>query len=168
MTVGLATVGLLAATSGGVALAVAAPGTPDGSGPAAGQCGGPRAGGQFGEAAGENSMMTAAADYLDLSRTELVDELRSGSSLADVAKDQGKSVAGLKDAMLSAMRSNLDARTDLTDAQREAALAAMETRVDDMIDGTYPSGGGRGQMGGGMMGGGMMGGGQGWMGGLET
>lgn len=168
MTVGLATVGLLAVTGGGVAWAVAAPGAPGGSGPAAGQCAGPRAGeGPFGEAAGENSPMTAAADYLGLTWTELVEELRSGSSLAEIAQDRGKSVAGLEDALLSAMERNLDAHTDLTDAQRDAALAAMASRVDAMIDGTYPYGMGPGHMGGGMMGGGMMGGGaRGWMGGF--
>lgn len=163
---GLATVGILAITGGGIAWAASGPGMPGGPGADSGYCGGPwgtadgpygMAQGPYGMAEGKDSPMAAAADYLGLSQTELVGELRSGSSLAEVAQAEGKSVAGLEDAMLSAMERRLGADTDLTDAQRDAALAAMEARIDDMIDGTYPYGMGPGRTGG-MMGGGWMGG----------
>lgn len=164
MTVGLATLGLLGITGGGVAWAAAAPGTPAGPGTVSGHCASPwgMPGGPYGMAVGKDAPMAAAADYLGLSSTELLDELRSGSSLTEVAQAQGKSVGGLKEAMLSAMERLLDADTDLTDAQRDAALEAMESRIDAMIDGTYPYGMGPGQMGG------MMGGARGWMGGFGS
>ena len=169
---GLATLGLLAITGGGIAWAAVGPGSPAGAGAASGHCASPwgMPGGPYGMQ-GEDSPMAAVADYLGLSQTELVDELRSGSSLAEVAKAEGKSVAGLKDAMLGAMERFLDADTGLTDAQRDAALSAMESRIDAMIDGTYPYGMGPGHLGGingGMMGGMMGGGARGWMGGFGS
>ena len=159
MTVGLATLGIVAITGGGVAWATVGPGTPAGPGATAGHCAGPwgMGEGRYGMGWDDDAPMAAAADYLGLSRTELADELRSGSSLAEIAQAEGKGVAGLEDAMLAAMERRLDADTDLTDAQRDAALAAMESRIDDMIDGTYQHGMGPGRMGG-MMGGGWMGG----------
>lgn len=165
MTVGLATLALLGITGGGIAWAAATPGTPAGPGTVGGHCASAwgMPGGPYGMAWGNDAPMAAAADYLGLSPTELVDELRSGSSLAEVAEAQGKSVEGLKAAMLSAMERLLDDDTDLTDAQRDAALAAMESRIDAMIDGAYPYGMGSG-LAGGMMGGGA----RGWMGGFGS
>jgi hypothetical protein len=46
----------------------------------------------------------AAAKYLGISTSELRSELRSGRSLAQIAKAHGKSVAGLRKAVASAVR----------------------------------------------------------------
>ena len=109
-----------------------------------------------GMAFGENSAMAAAADYLGLSLTDLRAELRSGTSLADVAAAQGKSVSGLEDAMIAAMTSRLDANTTLTAEEKAAALAAMKSHLDAVVTATPSSGSGMGPMGAGM--GRMMGG----------
>jgi hypothetical protein len=109
-----------------------------------------------GMAFGENSAIAAAADYLGLSLTDLRAQLRSGTSLADVAAAQGKSVAGLEDAMVAAISSHLDANTTLTAEEKAAALAAMKSHLDVMVTANPSNGSGFGPMGAGM--GRMMGG----------
>src|SRR3954452_22814510 len=77
------------------------PGPPGPRGP-----GGPHPGGPFMEGA------QAAAKYLGLSDAQLRSQLRSGKTLAQVAKDKGKSVDGLKAAIKDAIVSKLDDRID--------------------------------------------------------
>jgi hypothetical protein len=67
---------------------------------------GPHPGGPFMEGA------QAAAKYLGLSDAQLRQQLQSGKSLAQVAKDKGKSVDGLKAAIKDAIVSKLDDRID--------------------------------------------------------
>jgi hypothetical protein len=50
----------------------------------------------------------AATKYLDLSPARLHARLRAGKSLADVARERGKSVEGLKDALRKAFDDRLD------------------------------------------------------------
>jgi lambda repressor-like predicted transcriptional regulator len=57
-------------------------------------------------------LIGAAADYLDMTRAEVVDALRNGQSLADLAKTKGKSVDGLKDALRSAITEDADEAVD--------------------------------------------------------
>src|SRR3954469_20514071 len=54
----------------------------------------------------------AAAKYLGMSEASLHQQLRSGKTLAQVAKDKGKSVDGLKAAIKDAVVSKLDDRID--------------------------------------------------------
>lgn len=156
VTVGLAALGLVGLTGGGIAWAATdqgSPSTPASS--AANHCAG------YGMAYGEHSPMTAVAKYLGLSRAELVTQMRSGTTLAEIAKAQGKTIAGLKAAMLAAMRSNLSADLSLTVAQRTAMLAVMKSHLDAMITGNHTPGMDMDDMGGGVMSGssgGMMGG----------
>lgn len=167
-TVGLAALALVGLTSGGIAWAATDPPGPS----SAGAFGFPCGGGQH-LLLGDDTMMTAAADYVGLTPVELVDRLRSGQSLADVARGEGKTVAGLKDAMVSVMERRLAEDSDLTPAQRTAMLAMMKSHLDAMISGDRAGmdwddmggmmgGHGRGMMGGrggdwGGLGGGMMG-----------
>ena len=72
---------------------------------------------------------------------------RSGTSLADVAAAQGKSVSGLEDAMIAAMTSHLDANTTLTAEEKAADLAMMKSHLDVMVTATHSSGSGFGPMG---------------------
>jgi hypothetical protein len=58
------------------------------------------------------SPLAPAATYLGMTRQELVAQLRDGKSLADVARAKGKSVDGLKQAILSAMTAGLKAHVD--------------------------------------------------------
>jgi hypothetical protein len=159
---GLALAGLLV---GGAGAAVAATGgaAPSSSvssvDPPYGQMGGPgdvdgienMAGMVF----GENLPMAAAADYLGLSQTDLLTHLHGGQSLADVAAAQGKSVSGLEDAMMAAMRTTLDSNPTLTPEEKAADLALIKSHLDTMVTATHPAGAGFGPMGAAM--GGMMG-----------
>jgi hypothetical protein len=52
--------------------------------------------------------LEAAAEYLGVTRAELMEELSDGDSLADVARQKGKSVDGLKTAMRNALKADLD------------------------------------------------------------
>ena len=158
VTWAIAGLALAGALVGGAGIAVAATGTPQPSpsstssvDPPYGHMGGMAGTGDMGDggmAFGENSAMAAAADYLGLSLTDLRAELRSSTSLADVAAAQGKSVAGLEDAMIAAMTSHLDANTTLTAEEKAAALAAMKSHLDAVVTATPSSGSGLGPMGG--------------------
>ena len=136
---GLAAAGLMAGalTAGGVALAstgsapasvTSASATPS-YGPGTGNCGG-----MYGMQAGQQPVMTAAADYLGLSLTQLRTQLHSGTSLADIARTQGKPVSGLKDAILAAMTSRINANTALTAQQKAAMISQVKSHLDTMIN----------------------------------
>ncbi len=138
MVTGLAAAGLLAGalTAGGVALAstgpapasvTSAPATPS-YGPGSGNCGG-----MYGLRAGQ-PVMTAAADYLGLSLTQLRTQLHAGKSLADIATVRGKPVSGLKDAILAAMTSRVNANTALTAQQKAAMISQLKSHLDAMVN----------------------------------
>ena len=139
MVTGLAAAGLLAGAIGvgGVALgstgsapasATSASAAPS-DGPGTGNCGG-----RYGMQAGQQPVMTAAADYLGLSPTQLRTQLHSGTSLADIAKAQGKPASGLKDAILATMTSRINANTALTAQQKAAMISQVKSHLDTMIN----------------------------------
>jgi hypothetical protein len=83
--------------------------------------------------------MSAAADYLGLTIPALIEKLSSGQSLADVAKAQGKSVDGLKKAMVADAKERLDKAVEngmLTEAQAKEALSDIQARIDDLVNGS--------------------------------
>ena len=135
---GLAAAGLMAgALTAGVALAstgsapisaTSASATPS-YGPGTGNCGG-----MYGMQAGQQPVMTAAADYLGLSLTQLRTQLHAGTSLADIATAQGKPASGLKDAILAAMTSRINADTALTAQQKAAMISQVKGHLDTMIN----------------------------------
>ncbi|MGH3070839.1 MAG: hypothetical protein ACRDNB_01050 [Gaiellaceae bacterium] len=86
--------------------------------------------------------LDAAASYLGLSEAALREQLRDGKTLADVAKDEGKSVDGLVDALVAEATKSLDAAVAdgrLTKAQRDKLAAHLEQRAADMVNGVRPS-----------------------------
>jgi hypothetical protein len=90
--------------------------------------------------------LSAAADYLGLSVPQLLQRLSSGKSLADVAKAQDKSVDGLKKAMVADAKKRLDQAVEegmLTEAQAKEKLSAIESRIDDIVNGKFPDRGER-------------------------
>jgi len=98
-----------------------APGAPPPGGP------GPGRGGRF----------KAAAGYLGLTQKQLFDQLAAGKSLAQVAQAGGKSVGGLKAAMLAAIRARLDkavASKLITAAQEQQFLSRLPSRLDAEIN----------------------------------
>ena len=136
---GLAAAGLMAGAigAGGVALAstgsapasaTSASATPS-YGPGTGNCGG-----MYGMWSGQQPVMTAAADYLGLSLTQLRTQLHSGTSLADIAKAQGKPASGLKDTILAAMTSRINANPALTAQQKAAMISQVKSHLDTMIN----------------------------------
>jgi lambda repressor-like predicted transcriptional regulator len=81
-------------------------------------------------------LLAVAADYLDVTRKQLVAELRQGRSLAQVATVRGKSVDGLETVLLDAFKAKVNAavaagKLDATRAQRmlERAPARIERLV---------------------------------------
>ncbi len=158
VTIGLAGLGLVGILAGGVGVAAAATetaGTPNPQ-PTTSACpfGGARGMG-YGlhrMADAENTPFTAAASYLGLSQDALREQMRDGKSLADIAKARSKSVSGLKDAMVAAVKKNLDADTTLTADQKAAILARITSRIDQMINTAHTPGAGFGRRGGPMRG----------------
>ena len=110
---------------------------------------GPHRFGDFGHAPfGAHGHLSAAADYLGLTAPQLFQKLASGQSLADVAKAQHKSVDGLKKAILDGAKKDLDQAAKngfLTEAQAKLALSALQSRIDDIVNGTFPGPGPRGR-----------------------
>ena len=89
----------------------------------------------------------AAATFLGVTEAELRTQLEAGKSLADVAEAGGKSVAGLKAALVDAVEKRLAEAVEagrLTDAQREEALDRFKERLDDFVarEEVGPRGGG--------------------------
>jgi hypothetical protein len=105
--------------------------------------GGPHRFGDFGHRApvAPHDHLSSAADYLGLTVPQLFQKLANGQSLADVAKAQHKSVDGLKQAILDGAKQDLDQAVKsgfLTEAQAKDALNALESHVDDIVNGTFP------------------------------
>jgi hypothetical protein len=84
--------------------------------------------------AGQQTVLSAAAGYLGLTQTELRAQLQAGKSFADVAKAEGKSVSGLKNALLAAMTSRVNANTALTAQQKAAMISEAKDHLDAMIN----------------------------------
>ena len=83
----------------------------------------------------------AVADYLGLTETELRERLGEGKSLAEIAEAEGKSVAGLKQAILEGARSALDEAVAAERLPREVAdsiYRRLEASIDDLVNGTLP------------------------------
>jgi hypothetical protein len=82
--------------------------------------------------------LDAAASYLGLTEKQLESRLNSGKTLAQIAKAQGKSVDGLKDAMLKDAKANLDDAVQagrLSKAEEQQVLKDLEQRTDDLVNG---------------------------------
>ncbi len=85
--------------------------------------------------------LDAAASYLGLSRSALDRQLRAGRTLADVARAQGKTVAGLEQALVDAAKTRLDravADRRLTARQRDEILREVREHVGDLVAGRRP------------------------------
>jgi hypothetical protein len=107
------------------------PGRPGGPGPGPGL--------RFGFGPGKS--LGAAAMFLGLTHAQLRMQLRSGKTLADIAKAKGKSVSDLEAAMKSAIASELDRDVKagrLTDAQRTRILQNLGTSMDRLVNGAVP------------------------------
>jgi hypothetical protein len=80
----------------------------------------------------------AVATYLGLTPMELKQQLGAGKSLAEIATAQGKSVEGLKQAILDGAKADLDqAVADGAISAEEAAtmLSKLREGIDDVVNG---------------------------------
>ena len=82
--------------------------------------------------------LDAAASYLGITQAALKTSLSDGSTLADIAKEKGKSVDGLKAALVADAKADLaqavkDGR--LTEAQQTELLAGLSDRIDGLVNG---------------------------------
>jgi hypothetical protein len=121
-------------------LPLVVPGGPGFRGPMGGPGAGPMGGPGFGH---EKRGLSAAADYLGLKESELLTKLQNGKSLADIAKDQGKSVDGLIDAMVADAKKRLDQAVKdgrLSQSQANPLLSDIERHITDLVNGTAPQG----------------------------
>ncbi len=87
--------------------------------------------------------LDAAASYLGLSESELRSQLESGKTLAQVARDRGKSVDGLVDALVKSAKEQLDAAVaagKLEKSDEVSILKDLESRLEELVNGTIPGG----------------------------
>ena len=92
---------------------------------------------------GPGGALDSAASALGLKREDLISKLRDGKSIADVAKDQGKSLDDVKKAITDGVTKELDqAVTDkkLTGDQRDKILKELGEHLDDLVNRTPPAG----------------------------
>src|SRR5436853_262844 len=79
----------------------------------------------------------AAALYLGLTDAELHTAIESGKTLAQVAKDKGKSVSGLVDALVKEAKDHLATEVTegrLTQAQADQMLTDAKAKITDMVN----------------------------------
>ncbi len=98
--------------------------------------GAPRLGHPF-----RNIELDAAAGYVGLTDAQLIDQLRSGKSLAQVAKDKGKTTAGLEQAMTTAFKARLDKAVSagrITQSQEQTILNRFQARLDKRVNRAGP------------------------------
>ncbi len=92
---------------------------------------------------GPGDDLQAAATYLGISTTDLLTQLRSGKTLAQVADGtSGKSAGGLVDALVAHESSELDQSVKdgrLTRSQADQIEAGLKTRITALVDGTAPA-----------------------------
>ena len=82
-------------------------------------------------------LLAAAAQYLQLDRAVLANDLRSGQSLAQIANARGKSVSGLEAALVGAVRVRLDAAVQagrMSSASEQRVLARVQRVVGRLVN----------------------------------
>ena len=91
---------------------------------------------------GHGAVLAAAATYLGLTEAELRARL-DDQTLAEIAKERGKSVSGLVRTMTAAAERELDeavANGKLTKEQAEAIKADLDSRIESLVNGEGPRG----------------------------
>ena len=96
----------------------------------------PFAGGRMGH--GRGRVIEAAAEVLGVTQEELKDELKDGSSLAEVAEAQGISVDDFKAELLNQLQALLDsdvADGTLIQEQADNIFGCAEEKIDSILSG---------------------------------
>lgn len=82
--------------------------------------------------------LDAAATYLGLTEAQLESRINNGKTLAQIAEAEGKSVDGLKAAMLKDARAKLDEAVKagrLRKAEEQQVLKDLGQRIEDLVNG---------------------------------
>jgi hypothetical protein len=79
----------------------------------------------------------AAQTYLGLSASQLRSRLQSGQTLAEIASGQGKSTAGLKRTIETAVTDSVNTDNALTAGQKSSIVANLRSFVDSVVTGTW-------------------------------
>jgi hypothetical protein len=85
--------------------------------------------------------LDAAATYLGMTKAELRTARENGTSLAQLATQNGKTVAGLKQAIYDAAKADLDKAVTagrITSAQETTMLSGLQSHLDDIVNSTGP------------------------------
>lgn len=91
--------------------------------------------------AGVRGMLAGAAHYLGVTKEELREQL-PGTSLSALAAKQGKSVDGLKAAMIGPAKEKLAMAVEagrITQARADQALERLAHRIDRLVSKTFPA-----------------------------
>lgn len=91
---------------------------------------------------GLGGYLQTAAAYLGLAEQDLIQKLRDGQSLAQIATAQSKSTDGLEQAIVAAAKTQLDnavAANRITAGQEKTILDRLQTTVDRIVNGPQPS-----------------------------
>ena len=100
---------------------------------------------------GPAKSLANVATVLKLTEAELKAQLESGKSLADVAKTQNVNVSAVIDVIVADVKAHIAEEVtsgEITQAQADAKLAEVTTRVTDMVNSVRPAGMGEGMHGG--------------------
>jgi hypothetical protein len=88
-----------------------------------------------------HAKLEAAADYLGMTQAQLEEALEDGKTLAQVARDKGKSVDGLVDALVEGAEQKLEDAVEsgrLTEAEKREMLEGLRDRITDLVNGRLP------------------------------
>ena len=90
--------------------------------------------------------LDVAATYLGMTEAQLRKALRGGKSLAAVAREKGKTVDGLVDALVAAAEKKWDEAAaagrltnHATAADKQEFLAGVRERLTDLVNGRFPA-----------------------------
>lgn len=114
-----------------------------------------RIGPGHGPGKGHNApLVEGTAEYLGLTPAEILEELKDGKSLAEVAEANGKTTDGLVQALIEDAKTHLGQAVEdgrLTDERADEMLERLENRLPDLVERDFPGprGPGHGSMGGG-------------------
>lgn len=87
---------------------------------------------------GPGHVMDAAAEALGMPQDELMEQLRDGASLAEVAEAQGKDLEAFKAELLDQIKAQLDelvAEDDLTQEQADGIFQRTKDNIDSIVSG---------------------------------
>jgi hypothetical protein len=100
---------------------------------------------------GPSKSLANVAAVLKLTEVELKAQLNSGKSLADVAKAQNVNLTAVIDVIVVDVQAHIAAKVtsgEITQAQADAKLAEVTSRVTEMVNRVRPAGMGEGKHGG--------------------